>query len=354
MMEGVVRSPSAFSITRAFPPSSTATQELVVPRSIPIILPIVFSPSRQSGWRCLERSVSLNSVVLCVHPRDRCRPVRHGHGLLYWRSHDDFKSHDYIEPSVADQPECMLVSLGYHYHGRSQYPAVQAISLLHHRNHRIGFRIRALLYPHRLMQLWVEGLAQRIDLLDAELAQAIQEAFQCKLHAFLQPFHRVIIRINGYLQGPFKIVDDREQLGGHTLLPELVGLLDILLRAATQVLHLSLHPQYFVLLLQYQRLCLGQSGQGIMQGVVCPFRSGLGLLHALLQLQIILWSLILLLYVLTHVLTLKASLMNFQPIWGRTRTIQPTAMNKSPKISSSTDNLPLHRLYFTIIGARKG
>ncbi len=42
-MDGVVRSPSLFSMTRGLPPSMTATQELVVPRSMPIILPIVFS-----------------------------------------------------------------------------------------------------------------------------------------------------------------------------------------------------------------------------------------------------------------------------------------------------------------------
>src|SRR5258708_37319911 len=37
-IEGVVRAPSAFSITLASLPSITATQELVVPRSIPITL----------------------------------------------------------------------------------------------------------------------------------------------------------------------------------------------------------------------------------------------------------------------------------------------------------------------------
>ena len=44
MIEGVVRSPSAFSITRTLSPSNTATHELVVPRSIPIILPILGAP----------------------------------------------------------------------------------------------------------------------------------------------------------------------------------------------------------------------------------------------------------------------------------------------------------------------
>ena len=37
-IDGVVRAPSAFSITFGLLPSITATQELVVPRSIPIAL----------------------------------------------------------------------------------------------------------------------------------------------------------------------------------------------------------------------------------------------------------------------------------------------------------------------------
>src|SRR6202011_2361793 len=39
--DGVVRPPSAFSMTVGSPPSSTAIQELVVPRSIPIVLAIL-------------------------------------------------------------------------------------------------------------------------------------------------------------------------------------------------------------------------------------------------------------------------------------------------------------------------
>src|SRR3954468_7571082 len=38
--EGVVRAPSAFSITLGLPPSMIATQELVVPRSMPMIFAI--------------------------------------------------------------------------------------------------------------------------------------------------------------------------------------------------------------------------------------------------------------------------------------------------------------------------
>jgi len=38
--EGVVRAPSEFSITLGLPPSMIATQELVVPRSMPMIFAI--------------------------------------------------------------------------------------------------------------------------------------------------------------------------------------------------------------------------------------------------------------------------------------------------------------------------
>ena len=41
--DGVVRPPSALAMTTGSPPSMTATQELVVPKSIPIILLIVIS-----------------------------------------------------------------------------------------------------------------------------------------------------------------------------------------------------------------------------------------------------------------------------------------------------------------------
>ena len=41
--EGVVRVPSTFGMTLGSPPSIMATQELVVPRSMPITLDIYFS-----------------------------------------------------------------------------------------------------------------------------------------------------------------------------------------------------------------------------------------------------------------------------------------------------------------------
>src|SRR6266849_6816917 len=50
-IEGVVRMPSAFSMTFGVLPSMTATHELVVPRSMPMTLPMVLTSSllRQVG-----------------------------------------------------------------------------------------------------------------------------------------------------------------------------------------------------------------------------------------------------------------------------------------------------------------
>src|SRR3954453_11899575 len=48
-MDGVVRAPSAFSITLALLPSITATQEFVVPRS----MPIAFAMVRLLYLRCI-------------------------------------------------------------------------------------------------------------------------------------------------------------------------------------------------------------------------------------------------------------------------------------------------------------
>jgi hypothetical protein len=44
MIEGVVRAPSEFSITRVLLPSMIATHELVVPRSMPMIFAIAEFP----------------------------------------------------------------------------------------------------------------------------------------------------------------------------------------------------------------------------------------------------------------------------------------------------------------------
>jgi hypothetical protein len=48
-IDGVVRAPSAFSMTLGVAPSMTATQELVVPRSMPMTLAMSVLSFRQIG-----------------------------------------------------------------------------------------------------------------------------------------------------------------------------------------------------------------------------------------------------------------------------------------------------------------
>src|SRR5215216_6976005 len=59
--DGVVRPPSAFGMTVGSPPSSTAMHELVVPRSIPIVLAIVTGSSVGRDWS-LRKSKSPYSI----------------------------------------------------------------------------------------------------------------------------------------------------------------------------------------------------------------------------------------------------------------------------------------------------
>src|SRR5215469_8440273 len=58
-IEGVVRSPSLFSITRGLPPSMMATHEFVVPRSMPIVLAIGLL---RNALSCASCSMKLGCV----------------------------------------------------------------------------------------------------------------------------------------------------------------------------------------------------------------------------------------------------------------------------------------------------
>lgn len=65
--DGVVRSPLSFGMMVALPPSTTATQLLVVPKSIPMILPIKlhFLKETDSLTFCAIQLRALHTVFLC-------------------------------------------------------------------------------------------------------------------------------------------------------------------------------------------------------------------------------------------------------------------------------------------------
>ena len=52
--DGVVRAPSEFSITFGWPPSMMATQLLVVPRSMPMILPMFISSGSRDSFNAVS------------------------------------------------------------------------------------------------------------------------------------------------------------------------------------------------------------------------------------------------------------------------------------------------------------
>src|SRR5438477_11359687 len=79
--EGVVRPPSAFSMTVGSPPSSTAMHELVVPRSMPMVLAIG-SVLLHRLWKNLSQSVadflcSFKGLLCGSRPRPTRPPGGH-------------------------------------------------------------------------------------------------------------------------------------------------------------------------------------------------------------------------------------------------------------------------------------
>eukprot|EP00964_Phaeocystis_antarctica_P097260 scaffold63421_cov60-Phaeocystis_antarctica.AAC.5 len=103
MMDGVVRAPSAFSITLALPPSITATHELVVPRSMPMTSPMGALLRARAGTCRHERRpadptclAALDSIVAALSATatvcsDASKQKETGRGLFCWSGTSDAK-----------------------------------------------------------------------------------------------------------------------------------------------------------------------------------------------------------------------------------------------------------------------
>src|SRR5215203_1870256 len=63
--DGVVRSPSELVITTGSPPSNTATQLLVVPRSIPMLLATSIPPARSRYLNRLKYKILVSYLQVC-------------------------------------------------------------------------------------------------------------------------------------------------------------------------------------------------------------------------------------------------------------------------------------------------
>src|SRR5689334_23238839 len=138
-------------MTLGLPPSMMATQELVVPRSMPMIFAMFVSPrGRFFGPGGRSGCFSALSRVWCG------RSLRH-----------------------RDQ-------------GRAEHPVVQEVALLKHGDDRVGLLVRGHL-ADRLVAVRVEFLASRVDLADGELLEHRIELAGGDLHPLLERLDRGVL-----------------------------------------------------------------------------------------------------------------------------------------------------------------
>ncbi len=143
---------------------------------------------------------------------------------------------------------------------------MQGIAFLHHRNDRVRLDFAVFLQRHRLVQLGIEGLALRIHGFDMELREAVDEAFQGQVHAFVNRLDGFVFVLASRSGGAFQVVDHHQQFAAEALLAELVRFLDVVLGAAAQVLHFRLGAQRLFLGLAAFLLGFGEASRHGLQG----------------------------------------------------------------------------------------
>src|SRR6266571_2963517 len=201
-MEGVVRAPSEFSITLGLPPSMIATQELVVPRSIPMIFPMAF-----------PFEFSANNLATDMGTN----PLSSSLGVLGPRDGDE---------------------------RRPNHPVVQRVAFLQHVDHRVRLLLR---WEHAdgLMSVRVELFPDRVDLLEFGLLEYRAQLLQGQLDPAPQSLK------GGGIRGKrrFQTVLDGKQLGGEGLDRVLVGVCELDLRPLADIVGLGFGPEPGVVVL---------------------------------------------------------------------------------------------------------
>src|SRR5438445_978633 len=227
-MEGVVRAPSEFSITLGLPPSMIATQELVVPRSIPMIFPMAFPFEFPANNLATDMGINPSSSSLGVlGPRD-------GHER------------------------------------RPNHAVVQRVALLQHVDHRIGLLLRRE-HADGLMSVRVEFLPDRVDLLEIGLFEYRTQLLQGQVDSALQSL------MGGGTGGKrrFQTVLDGKQLGGERLDRVLVGVCELDLRPLADIVSLGLGPEPGVVVFLRLQFRLSQQLPGVGDGPDLGFLRGL-------------------------------------------------------------------------------
>src|SRR2546428_3634573 len=212
--DGVVRFPSALAMTTGSPPDMMATQEFVVPRSIPMTLPMVFL------LRLLGRRFH------------RCVPA-------------------FARTARGDR------------HPRwPQHAVMQVVPLLIFFHDRIGRLSLGIHRRHCLMHGGIEGQSHAGNRPDTETAQDLQELLARQLHALDQAV--CAARLLSVLERPLQVVQHGKQLSQEALVGVLRVLRLVLLRPFLVVLEFRGQPEIPVL----DGLDLPFQGQSLLVGGV--------------------------------------------------------------------------------------
>ncbi len=182
-------------MTTGSPPSMTATQELVVPRSMPITFAIVYPPYPLAFLyfnRCLLLFYS-PAGALAIITRDG-------------RSNR----------SLSRKPFCSSCATAF------------------------GGRSRRFHLADRFVPGRIEGFADSGNPRDTEFLQNLVKLAKGHLHPLQQPFGAAFFRV---LNGPFQIVDGRQKLAQNRFVGEAGQLLLVPLRPLAEVIQLGLRTQ---------------------------------------------------------------------------------------------------------------
>src|SRR3990167_8961495 len=222
-IDGVMRLPSELAMTTGAPPDTKATHEFVVPRSIPITLPME-SPFRTG---LTERS---RSAMCCP---------RH-----------DVRSMSEVLPrpgGPAQADRLRAVSLGrrglsgHRHQRRPQNPAAQEVPTLLFLDPPAGLARGGVGLGERLVQRGVERLTDRDDRLGARLVQRVLELPRDQVEAVDD--RGVGVDAPRVRDRALQIVGHRQQLPQH-LLRRVLGVIELVpLRQLLVVFKLGVEPE---------------------------------------------------------------------------------------------------------------
>src|SRR6516164_164545 len=250
-IEGVVRMPSLFSITLAFLPSITATQEFVVPRSIPMTL-LMDTSFQKQDQAARGSTVPIPQEVIFCHPLTVagvyiCGGASRYNGLAPQSALRHTRS-------LADRAGWLArlrAALGNPDHGGPQQPIMKHIAGLQHLDDRAARVVRPFGLEDRLVEIVIEALALGIDAPDPMPLENAQE-FALRRRDPSEKAARAVIlglRLGQAFERAVQVICGREQVLGKAGDRISRRIFALALGAAAHILGLGERAQQAVLLL---------------------------------------------------------------------------------------------------------